>query len=255
MNPQATFDLLFSISTAVAIAVRRVRVPYTVALVLVGLVRGMFHFVAAALRPTRERLPSGWPTVLTWGGLRGALAMVLALALPLELPHRDQLIAMTFGVVLLSLAFQGMSMAWLPSRLGLVRVHSGAALHERARVTLRAVDVSLQELARLRRSHEAPPAALDAMQQRIEARAAAARQQLDAIGTEQSGLQRGETVRAVRRLLLAERAELTQAYDDGAVSHEVLDRLTTDVDRRLGRLDAGEFETPDELLASADLGI
>lgn len=37
MNPDLTFVVLFSIATAVAITVRRVNVPYTVALVVVGL--------------------------------------------------------------------------------------------------------------------------------------------------------------------------------------------------------------------------
>ena len=74
--------------------------------------------VAVLLRPTRERLPAGWTTALTWGGLRGALSMVLALALPLDFPHRAQIVAMTFGVVLLSLVLQGMSMSWLFERLG-----------------------------------------------------------------------------------------------------------------------------------------
>ena len=59
--------------------------------------------------------------VLTWGGLRGALSMVLALSLPIDFPHRAQLIAMTYGVVLLSLVLQGMSMPWLIRRLGLGR--------------------------------------------------------------------------------------------------------------------------------------
>ena len=77
--------------------------------------------VATLLRPTRERLPAGWTTVLTWGGLRGALSMVLALALPPDFPHRAQIVAMTFGVVLLSLVLQGMTMSWLLERLGLVQ--------------------------------------------------------------------------------------------------------------------------------------
>jgi len=75
--------------------------------------------VTTMLSRTRERIPFSWVAVLTWGGLRGALSMVLALALPAELPHRTQLIAMTYGVVLLSLVLQGISMPWMLRRLGL----------------------------------------------------------------------------------------------------------------------------------------
>ena len=43
MQPETIFMLLFIVATAVAIAVRRVAVPYTVALVLAGLVLGLVH--------------------------------------------------------------------------------------------------------------------------------------------------------------------------------------------------------------------
>jgi CPA1 family monovalent cation:H+ antiporter len=70
------------------------------------------------LSGTSERIAPAWAAVLTWGGLRGALSMVLALALPPAFPHRDLLIDMTFGVVLLSLLVQGLTMQPLVKRLG-----------------------------------------------------------------------------------------------------------------------------------------
>ena len=84
---------------------------------------GVVATTAVLLRPTAERLPSRWIAVLTWGGLRGALSMVLALALPAGFPHREQLITMTFGVVLCSLLLQGMTMSWLLHALGIVPRH------------------------------------------------------------------------------------------------------------------------------------
>ena len=55
--------------------------------------------------------------LVAWCGLRGALSMVLALSLPAELPHRQFLIDMTFGVVVVSLLLQGMSIRWITTRL------------------------------------------------------------------------------------------------------------------------------------------
>ena len=40
--------------------------------------------VALLLSKTKEKIPFTWIPVLTWGGLRGALSMVLALALPVQ---------------------------------------------------------------------------------------------------------------------------------------------------------------------------
>lgn len=59
--------------------------------------------------------------VLTWSGLRGALTIALALALPAGVPHRQQVIAMSFGVVLFTLFVQGLTLPALLRQLGLVR--------------------------------------------------------------------------------------------------------------------------------------
>jgi CPA1 family monovalent cation:H+ antiporter len=75
--------------------------------------------VGGLLNRTRERIPSSWLAVMTWGGLRGALSMVLALALPFDFPNRDLLITLTFGVVLLSILVQGLTMQPLLRRVGL----------------------------------------------------------------------------------------------------------------------------------------
>jgi len=60
--------------------------------------------------------------VLIWGGLRGALTITLALALPPEFPERQLMIAMAFGVVLFSLLVQGVTLSLLVRRTGLAAV-------------------------------------------------------------------------------------------------------------------------------------
>ena len=70
------------------------------------------------LSKSRERVPGSWLPVMTWGGLRGALSMVLALSLPLDFPNRDLLVTLTFGVVVLSIVVQGGTMKALLRRCG-----------------------------------------------------------------------------------------------------------------------------------------
>jgi CPA1 family monovalent cation:H+ antiporter len=48
---------------------------------------------------SRLRLPWAYQHVLVWGGLRGAVALTLALGLPDTLPHADQIRLLTFAVV------------------------------------------------------------------------------------------------------------------------------------------------------------
>ncbi|MGA8108028.1 MAG: sodium:proton antiporter, partial [Acidobacteriaceae bacterium] len=63
----------------------------------------------------------GAMSVLTWGGLRGGLAVALALSLPATTAH-NRLIAITYIVVIFSVAVQGLTMGRLLERLGLAGV-------------------------------------------------------------------------------------------------------------------------------------
>ncbi len=55
--------------------------------------------------------------ILFWGGLRGALALALALGLPEEIQYREQIITAAFGVVAFSIFVQGVTMTPLLKRL------------------------------------------------------------------------------------------------------------------------------------------
>ena len=54
-----------------------------------------------------------------WGGLRGTIALALVLSVPAAFAVRQTLEVVTFGVVLLSLVGQGLTVPWLTRRLGL----------------------------------------------------------------------------------------------------------------------------------------
>lgn len=75
-----------------------------------------------AMRATGSRgFPLSWATLLSWGGLRGGLSMVLALALPRTFVQRELILHTTYGVVLLTLLAQGLTMKPLVRALGLVK--------------------------------------------------------------------------------------------------------------------------------------
>jgi CPA1 family monovalent cation:H+ antiporter len=56
-----------------------------------------------------KRIPFVWQHVMVWGGLRGALSLALALSLDSTFPYRDQILNLTFGVVVFSILVQGLS--------------------------------------------------------------------------------------------------------------------------------------------------
>ncbi|WP_419807961.1 cation:proton antiporter [Sphingomonas sp.] len=85
---------------------------------LLGRAAAVYPVVLAFAR-TRLRVPWGYKHVLFWGGLRGALALALALALPPQVAERATIIAVAFAVVAFSIIVQGLTMGPLIDRLGL----------------------------------------------------------------------------------------------------------------------------------------
>ena len=58
-------------------------------------------------KPLDSRISTARQVLLTWGGLRGAIAIALVLSLPISLPYWWTIQSMVFGVVLFSLLVQG----------------------------------------------------------------------------------------------------------------------------------------------------
>ncbi len=66
---------------------------------------------------SNRRIPWQWANLLSWGGLKGAIAIVLVLSLPLELEYWWTIQSMVFGVVMFSLLVQGTTFPVLLKRL------------------------------------------------------------------------------------------------------------------------------------------
>ena len=58
---------------------------------------------------TRQRVTWWHQHILFWGGLRGALALALALGIPETMPNRQEIITVAFGVVAFSIIVQGLT--------------------------------------------------------------------------------------------------------------------------------------------------
>ena len=61
----------------------------------------------------RERDPyPPWqaPAVIAWAGIRGAVSLAAALALPSTLADRDLIVFLTFAVILVTLVGQGLTL-------------------------------------------------------------------------------------------------------------------------------------------------
>jgi monovalent cation/hydrogen antiporter len=218
--------------SAVVIAVRiawNFTVPY-----LVRAIDRRPSQVARRIGP-RERLVSGW------SGMRGAVSLAAALALPLEsapgrpFPERDLIIFLTFGVIFTTLVVQGLTLPALIRRLG-VR-GDDAEEREETRARLEATNAALARLEELAVEDwtrddtiERLRAAYNFRRRRLKARAG----KIEDDGYEDRSL---AYQRLVRELLEAQRRTIVRLRSQGVISSEVMHRIERDLDLEDSRLE------------------
>ncbi|MFO0579700.1 MAG: Na+/H+ antiporter [Polyangia bacterium] len=201
---------------------------------------GVVYLVTLLLRRSSERIPWSWAAVLTWGGLRGGLSMVLVLALPPEFPFRSLLITITFGVVILSILMQGLSMSPLLRWLGVIGAKEDRTAYEIQRSRIRAKSAALDELDRLEKTGAVHPEAAQPLREELAAELQHAEQAVRDLHLQAAELHDEERHAARRQLLLVEKSTALEAYRKGLISQTALEHLLSDIDARLFRLESGE---------------
>ncbi|HUP67520.1 MAG TPA: cation:proton antiporter [Sphingomicrobium sp.] len=129
------FAFLANSFVFILIGMNTVRLPISqlgragaVAVVVVLAGRALSIYPLAVLfSSSRWKLPASYQHTLFWGGLRGALALALALAVPPSVAERNAIIVTAFVVVAFSILVQGLTMPLLIKRFGLDRPVAGKA--------------------------------------------------------------------------------------------------------------------------------
>lgn len=212
-----------------------------VAYLVVTVCRGLVIFaVSGLLRMSRETISWPWSVALMWGGLRGGLPMVLVLSLPKGFLHRDLLVTMTFGVVMISILAHGMTISPLLRWLGIVKGPQRREAYEFSRGKLQAASAALEELERMSHVHFSGNAIRAKLKEEYKKRIEEEQIEIGALELDHAAIAVQESQWARRHLLLTEKNYVIGSYRQGTVSQEVYEKLLADIDARLLRLESVE---------------
>jgi monovalent cation/hydrogen antiporter len=180
-------------------------------------------------------------------GHEGAISLAAALAIPhavesgAPFPGRDQILFLTFCVILLTLVLQGLSLPLLIRRLGLAGAE-GEEEREETEARLRAAEAALARLEELADEdwvREETTARMRDLYEYRRRRFAARHSGRSESGEEGDGYEEHSLAyqRFRRELLGAERAALLRLRGEGRISDEVRRRVERDLDLEEARLE------------------
>jgi CPA1 family monovalent cation:H+ antiporter len=180
--------------------------------------------------------------VAGWAGMRGAVSLAAALAIPAEVdaggafPQRELIVFTVFCVIVVGLLLQGLTLPALIKATGLGRDEADDAADE-ARARAVAAEAALARLSELEHDGaEGGTRATEHLRELYEARLEHARAPQDPSGDEERG--HVEAFQQVREeLLRSERAALHELHARGEISEDALRTVERDLDLQEARLD------------------
>jgi monovalent cation/hydrogen antiporter len=173
--------------------------------------------------------------IIGWSGMRGAVSLAAALALPLDFPMRNLILFLTFSVIFATLVVQGLTLPTLIRRLNFEQDDTEQREEIRARLaaTHAALD-RLDELAGADWTRDDTVERLHGLYEFRRRRLKARGGYLEDDGTED----RSQAYqRLLRELLQAQRQAIVRLRNQGQISNDVMHRIERELDLEDTRLE------------------
>jgi CPA1 family monovalent cation:H+ antiporter len=194
-------------------------------------------------RATRDGPPDFKLTlILGWSGMRGAVSLAVALAIPLTtdagdpFPARDLIIFIAYAVILVTVVGQGLTLGRLIDWAGVYDDEETVAEQE-ARARIAASQAAIARLGELRDEDWVREDTWDRMVRQYEFRIRRFESRLD--DDDDGDLEQGsQAYQRLRRVVLdAERAEIVRARNRGDITDDTMRRIERDLDLEDARLE------------------
>jgi CPA1 family monovalent cation:H+ antiporter len=193
------------------------------------------------LRATEPKPTYKGAAAIGWMGMRGAVSLAAALAIPLTtdagetFPNRPLIIYLTFAVIIATLVLQGISLPAVLTALGLE--DDGIDAKEEAKARIHAADAALARLEELVDEDWVRDETAERLRGAYNFRKNRFSQRFDVDGDGAIEEQSLAFQRLRRELLAAERAAVFELRRQGRINDDVMHRVTRDLDFEDARLD------------------
>jgi Na+/H+ antiporter len=188
----------------------------------------------------RDGEPWKGATIVAWSGMRGAVSLAAALAIPLTtdagalFPNRELIIFLTFAVILGTLVLQGLS---LPALIRVLRLQEEEApAKEEAKARIYAAEAALARLEELVEEDWVRDDTAERVRGLFNFRRERFRSRFDPETDGDIEVRSMSYQRLLRELLEAERAAVLELQRTGRIDNEVLRRVVRDLDLEEARL-------------------
>jgi CPA1 family monovalent cation:H+ antiporter len=213
-------------------------IGYSIAVNVVIIVVRLVFVVAAEYAPTAapaDHAAPDWKNALIvgWSGLRGAVSLAAALAIPLILPdgsrfpHRDLIIFITFTVILVTLVAGGLT---LPTIVKALRIEGDNEERDEIRAAIvRSAEAALAKIAELVKEGRLDEAHADLWRRQYEHKRGAQ----DAGDDDRA--EHARHAEAEREIIAAQRKAVIEMRERGEIDNTVLRRLQQNLDLTAAR--------------------
>lgn len=211
--------------------------PIGIAIIVVVISRAIAVYpILGTLNFTlREKIPLLWQHIVFWGGLHGTIPIALALGL-VDIPNREMIVNMVFGVVLFSLIIQGISLELLVKKTSLIRKNEKWEEYEEhigRNIALRAAKREIKTRSSL---GEIPLEIADQMISDIDSLIENSREKMESL-VKEDDVNKQIWVFAWKKALYAQKSALREAVIKGLVSEAVASKIDEELDSELADLD------------------
>ena len=182
--------------------------------------------------------------LVAWTGMRGAVTLAAALAVPLTVeggggfPERSEIIFLAFSVIMGTLVVQGLTLPPLIRWLDVDEVDP-QLVHEENEARLKVVQSAMERIEELAIEEWVREDTADRMRRLYEYRHRRFKARFDEDGSESDGIEeRSENYqRLVREVLDAQRARLIELRNEGLINDEIMRRIERELDLEDSRLE------------------